>query len=133
MTTPDVAAIEACLAAATPGEWKARSRHYLSPDVDWFLGWEVEGPPDAERGQFERRWDAEFIAHAPADIAALLAEVKDARAELNAVWALIDEWATRECIAGYRIRNDSDSDSECLHCAAARMTDAINGSGDTDV
>ena len=35
----------------TPGPWKAVSRSTGTVEEDYFDGWEIEGPPDAVRGQ----------------------------------------------------------------------------------
>lgn len=52
-----------------------RGCNALNPDdydsrtaLDDFLGWEIEGPPDAYRGQFANGRDADFIAHARTDV-----------------------------------------------------------------
>ena len=76
--TKRLAAMRAILEAATPRPWAAVSRSLDEQDDDYFLGWEIDGPPDAYRGQFERKADAQFIAHARADMPALLAVVEAA-------------------------------------------------------
>ena len=68
---------------ATPGPWQAHSRNGFNPGqepreirgLDSFFGWVIDGPPNAERGQFSRGWDAHFVAHAREDIPALVEEV----------------------------------------------------------
>ena len=78
----DIEAIKARLAAATPGPW----RH--GPETDAKVGNVVDfGPPptapfavlycaDTRDARAQRLHDADLIAHAPTDIAALLAEVR---------------------------------------------------------
>lgn len=57
------------MAEHTPGPWTARSRSVgVGPLDDYdndFLGWEIVGPPESQRGQFERGADARLIAAAP--------------------------------------------------------------------
>lgn len=77
MAELDIEAIKARAAAATPGSWCADPIE--DEDVDWFVH-SAAGPDFpivARRVCVEA--DAEFIAHAPADIAALLAEVERLR------------------------------------------------------
>jgi hypothetical protein len=60
--------------AATPGPWTFFDRCGKGPDgTDDFVGYEVEGPPQADRGQFERGADAVFIAASRNALPALLA------------------------------------------------------------
>ena len=82
--TERLAAMRARCEVATPGPWVAVSRSSDEQDDDYFLGWEIDGPRDAYRGQFARRADAEFIAHARADVPALLAVVEAAVARQTA-------------------------------------------------
>ena len=84
MTSDELQAIKARCDAATPGPWNAVPRA-TEGYVDGFLGAEIEGPPDAQRGQFARMEDAEFIAHAREDIPALVAEIEQLRAEIERV------------------------------------------------
>ena len=49
----------------TPGPWKAVPRSTDAVEEDWFFGWEIEGPPEAMRGQFARGDDARLVAAAP--------------------------------------------------------------------
>ena len=49
----------------TPGPWKAVPRSTDAVEEDYFLGWEIEGPPEAMRGQFARGDDARLAAAAP--------------------------------------------------------------------
>lgn len=98
MSPDETAAVEARLNAATPGPWRL-SRGYDTRSI-WAdrdsAGWDAfhiattDWPDDSD--QPER--DAEFIANAPADIAALLAHVKEQAAEierLNSGIAMLQE------------------------------------------
>ena len=88
MSTLDLEPIKARLAAATPGPWDF---HVLPQSVGITVAtihseqgpretrWTVDLPP--EIGGMGTRADAEMIAHAPEDIAALVAEVEQLRAE----------------------------------------------------
>jgi hypothetical protein len=75
MTNPTREELLASLAIAekaSKGPWKPHSRDVDVPDdepdkdmgLGSFLGWDVIGPPDAERGQFARGWDAHMISDA---------------------------------------------------------------------
>lgn len=66
MTEKELNAIRARLVAATPGPWTV-------DDSISSLGYDIDEVPCGVRKAFDRREDADFIAHAPADIAALLA------------------------------------------------------------
>jgi hypothetical protein len=83
-TELDLEAIEARLAAITPGKWKfdEAADRPLFVDKDNFLVWVghiFEG--DVELAM--EKADGEFIANAPIDIAALVAEVHRLRQKLN--------------------------------------------------
>ena len=92
MTTLDLEPIKARLAAATPGPWDF---HVLPQSVGITVAtihseqgpretrWTVDLPP--EIGGMGTRADAEMIAHAPEDIAALVAEVERLREQVEAV------------------------------------------------
>jgi hypothetical protein len=85
----DLDAIRARLARVA-GKWPTTG--VLAPGADEFgpKAWSAHGPlrcHATERGR-DRQWtqacaDAEFVAHAPADIAALVAEVERLRAEVE--------------------------------------------------
>ena len=99
----DLQAIEARLKAATPGTWQGQEFVYNPP--------EDAGTPVIKQGNgglvayalrsgaVEHQWydrpqcdaDAEFIAHAPEDIRALIAEVTDLRMKLEAAQFQIEE------------------------------------------
>lgn len=92
MTPEELQAIRERADKATPGPWGCHSRNGANPDsapreatgIDYYLGWEIDGPPDADRGQFSRGFDADFIAHARKDVPELLAEVKRLQAHIAA-------------------------------------------------
>lgn len=71
----DIDAIKARLEAATPGPWEmAGGNEWVSP-----IG--IEVGPCADEGV--RQQDAEFIANAPSDIAALIEEVERLRGHID--------------------------------------------------
>lgn len=79
MTKEELTEIEQRCERATPGPWIAVARHcHNDGDQDEMdgLGWDVDGPPDAMRGQYSRAGDAKFIALARQDIPLLLAEIR---------------------------------------------------------
>lgn len=76
--------IEARLAAATPGPWawaSAPAEGSSETPAEYLANALTGAGPHAS-------FDAEFIAHAPEDIRALLAEVKRLQAQIDAVKAL---------------------------------------------
>ena len=97
----DLDAIEARAEAATPGPWTARLRDDM---------WEINDgsgsnfvsivescwlPDDCDAGQYggiPDVDDARFIAHAHADIPALVAELRAAREVVEAAQANADTW-----------------------------------------
>ena len=91
MTTLDLEPIKERLAAATPGPWKAKE--------DSWDGYSVviddSGPgvsiiaEQIGQGEDKGRGDAEFIAHAPEDIAALITEVETLRGQVEAVKKIV--------------------------------------------
>lgn len=74
MSATRIAEIRARLAAATPGPWDVGER-------DGGMGWDVfqvngdDLPQPRLRGMFGHQPDAEFIAHAPADLQWCLARI----------------------------------------------------------
>lgn len=75
-TAPDLDAIRARLEATTPAPWEAHDTGIvLQPETD------DEEAEDIARAY--RMDDADFIAHAPEDIRALLREVARLRGELE--------------------------------------------------
>jgi hypothetical protein len=83
-TPLDLEAIEGRLDKITPGEWKfdGTKDRPLFVDKDTsivWVPWVFEGEAELDMEQV----DGEFIANAPTDIAALVAEVKRLREEVN--------------------------------------------------
>lgn len=77
-------AIKARLAAATPGPWHVDRKHAnVVYDVADNWGTQTWSASNRHYNNGDPLTDAEFIAHAPEDIAALLAEVEHLRAELT--------------------------------------------------
>ena len=108
MTAPDprVGEIENRLAAATPGPWKADTATrgdcvVWGPNGRFLMNaqaephW-VEYPGEKRAVSFDvDRRNCEFIAHAPADVAYLLAELRKAQEALGRVEAVATDLATR--------------------------------------
>lgn len=83
----------------------------------------------------------EAAATSPDLVARLVAEVERLRADLDAtayragrrqgaigrVRALAEGWLAEPCVGGYRIPNGNDDDSQCLHCAADVLLEALDG------
>jgi hypothetical protein len=93
--------IRARLDAATPAPWTRFARNASAPDEDdWYLGHDVHGPPRAQRGQIERVADAELIAHAPDDLAHLLALVDQLQGQLDEARAENARLAAQERASG---------------------------------
>ena len=86
MTTLDLGPIKERLAEATPGPWRV----WRDPDptkvrataveTAWCHG-DIEGDTELITDYLPTDADAEMIAHAPSDLAALVAEVEQLRAE----------------------------------------------------
>lgn len=79
LTEQQLAEIEARATAATPGPWKVCDDYA-----------DVLGPDGTKLADFWKTADGEFIARAPEDVAALLAEVRCLRDELAETKALND-------------------------------------------
>lgn len=86
----DVDAIRARVRAVSPGRWERRGGdvHVGDERVPLFVG---RAPNGTAGGQPEA--DAEFVAHAPQDVAALLVELAVLRTEA-AHWRLVAQAAT---------------------------------------
>ena len=91
VTAPDprVGEIEARLVAATPGPWKT-VRYDLSLYVEAESG--ELNPINLGYVGNRPENDAAFIAHAPADVAYLLAELRKAHEALERVETLAERW-----------------------------------------
>ena len=94
MTTLDLEPIKERLAAATPGPWrvwhdpdpsKVRS---TAVETAWCYG-DIEGDTELITDYLPTGADAEMIAHAPEDIAALISEVERLREQVEAVKKII--------------------------------------------
>lgn len=70
-----------------------------------FLGWELEGVPDAERGQFQNGYDAAFVASAP-QMAQIIRQIWEERQNSIPI-AKLDEMVEKVAKA------ISDVDIEC--------------------
>lgn len=77
MSDQRLAEIAARLAAATPTTHEIFYRGATS------FGWDLDGPESGIRGQFLLKADAEFHAHAPADLRYLLSELARVKALLG--------------------------------------------------
>ena len=71
MTDEQIANLRRLAEQATPGQWRTfvRSTDGMADD---FLGVDLEGPPDAVRGQFARKEDVDFIVAARTAVPELL-------------------------------------------------------------
>lgn len=110
MPPTDLDAIKARLAAATPGPWRHLGQGYIVHPGTEYDGC---GVPDRSTRIPLRDADADLIAHAPDDLAALLAELRATTADLaiavevarergeevtdlrGGIEALRDEWRTQ--------------------------------------
>ena len=94
MSTIDLEPIKERLAAATPGPWRV----WTDPDptkvrataveTAWCHG-DIEGDTELITDYLPTDADAEMIAHAPSDLAALVAEVEQLREQVEAVKKII--------------------------------------------
>lgn len=87
MTQTELEAIKARAAAATPGPWEFDGKGDIVPDGD---------KSDFVAMIHYSAEDAEFIAHARADVPALVAEVERLRAENAKLDEMLDLWASGE-------------------------------------
>ncbi|WP_164700876.1 hypothetical protein [Modestobacter sp. KNN46-3] len=86
MSTVDLTPIKARLAAATPGPWSGEY-HQWDQDVAshvtlWVAGDDADGFPRDEDETLPTAADVDLFEHAPADLAALTAEVERLRAQV---------------------------------------------------
>lgn len=89
MNTADIEAIEERLRAATPGPWHGDHGEFGCVSIG-DLGWVAPGPLEYGVDSEQGKADAELVAHAPADIAALLADVKRCRSRWTHIVTLPD-------------------------------------------
>lgn len=94
----DLQRIKDRLQAATPDHWRwdrAITGLDANGDEEWLIISQDEHAPDAELvGTARTREDADLIANAPADIAALVAEVERLRVAIydhRELWAVLDD------------------------------------------
>ena len=116
--TLDLDPIRARLAAATPGPWEYRPFTEIDPDGAFDLAHVVADDPDDPAGDQVSvcasimRPDADLIANAPTDMAALVAEVERLRVavwrvrevhslQVSSVWGEVCE----ECVDAYTERH----------------------------
>lgn len=125
LSTTELDAIRARADAATPGPWSARNRSSDGIE-DAFLGFEIDGPPDATRGQFARRADAEFMAHARTDIPALLEHIEAQTREIAALKEL------RKRVDEAEIALLSDNNAESIPTSVVRSNFAHIWHGQAD-
>ena len=82
MTDIDLAPIKERLAKATPGPWRVWQNPHKKSDVAVETAWshsDCEGDTELITAYLPTCGDAEFIAHSPEDIAALIGEVERLR------------------------------------------------------
>lgn len=110
MTEAELSAIEARVNAATPGPWNVIEENDVGPNDEGYWAWLEVGPakvdmptggPEKEKKQAES--DAEFIAHARADVPALIAEVRRLQQPIRLVIAG-QEWEIRPGSIAQRTR-----------------------------
>jgi len=71
--------------------------------------------------------DRNVLEEARERTATAQAERDAALAAGERVRALAEGWLTEPCVGGYRITNGNDDDSQCLHCAADVLLEALDG------
>ncbi|UUW88374.1 hypothetical protein [Pimelobacter simplex] len=124
-----LANIRARAEAATPGPWEARHGGYswvaLYADEDKIP--QGDSLPSFEPGGSATPADAEFIAHARADVELLLNVV----AEQRAVIARVREAIDREHARGCHYRHQQGETDECRSCAATAIEAAFDGADTT--
>jgi|SRR5882757_2446695 len=87
----DIKAIKSRLDAATPGPWEWRDTSWVGANGTDVREWDVTGgefEDGSERGIPASEADAEFIAHAPADVGVLVAELVRLRADYRTLWGM---------------------------------------------
>ena len=108
--------IEARLAAATRGPWREGTLNVWQDELLRCVakterGRYVDGtfrPAELSDSHDQMQWDAELIAHAPADLAWLLAENKRLRGALQLLLETADDGA-REAVRRKRSVNEPDT------------------------
>jgi hypothetical protein len=136
MTPNHLAEIEDRCNRATPAPWEARHRNTCNPEndpnvktgMDYFLGWEVDGPPESERGTYENGHDAVFVAQARTDIPDLVAEIRRLRAALEGIERDAKIACDQLCPGGFRERGMHAPD--CPYELGLDARRALEGDGD---
>jgi hypothetical protein len=98
MTIPDLVAIKARLAAATPGPWKFDEQVKNPRHLNDGRGWPIvtaEEYAGASWFEFENPNDKLFIAHAREDIPALLSLVEQQKAEIERMRPLYELYTVK--------------------------------------
>lgn len=89
----DLQPIKDRLAAATPDHWRwdlTITGLDANGDEEWLIISQDEHAPDAALvGTARTKEDADLITHAPADLAALVAEVERLRGAIEQLWAVL--------------------------------------------
>lgn len=129
--TADRSGIRARLAAATPGPW---STEPSPPDWPGREGSVVVTPDGDLGGDYLDEADADLIAHAPADLAALLAELDAKDAALARVRELADEAIRAIGTGGHSHWRSGGAGGSCSSCDRAtaerdRLRAALDGDG----
>jgi hypothetical protein len=83
MTDEELQAIRERLANATPGPWEAFKDNDGGYNTEWLVTTADGYVAICDWGNGTLKSDAQFIAHAPTDIAALIAEVEKLKAKLK--------------------------------------------------
>lgn len=96
-----------------------------SPDLVSRLADEVERLRDS-RDHWKALWKA-----AVEDATTARTERDEALAAIERVQGLVEGWLTEPCVGGYRIPNGNDDNSQCLHCGADVLLEALDG-GESD-
>ena len=118
MTRPDLDAIRARCDAATPGPWRVDGSTYDEGCNEHLAPYGLEGPNErliwsSGGGEYSHpdMGTAQFIAHARADIPALLAYIEEL--ESRTTYTIGEtEWAHRIAVAEQRFADESDAHQE---------------------
>jgi len=138
MTTPDrrIEAIAERLAKATPGEWERQATHIYAPGptganvcsigeprASKYVGYT---PLELGSEDGEEAWaNADFIAHAPADIAWLLSEVTRLESSLTQARELMEEAADAVHDGALEPRSNGWVCSDCGASSSASAWDPV--------
>lgn len=151
MTPEQLAEIQARLAAATPGPWKQEQNTRIGAMTE-VTAFDPDDPPTpwdvattyrfCGRGKDECEANAALIAHAPADLAALLAYVEQlegllrdlcedsrAAAEVVRLRKVIEEAAEDLSVLSRKVYKDSPADSFLLLRSVSYLSSALTPEG----